>query len=302
MQKEKQKQIQKAENQKNQIKTIETESQEKQVAETKNLDKQNMGLKQLSQQKTQKQEEIKIQEETKKQEEARKQAEVANKYKDMVYVPAGEFLMGSDSGGTYEKPVHKVYLDAYYIDKYEVTFEQYDKFCEATGRTKPDDNRWGRGNMPVINVSWSDAVAYANWAGKRLPTEAEWEKACRAGSTTKYCFGDEAADLVYYAWYYNNSENETHPVGQQRPNNWGIYDMHGNVWEWCSDWYDGNYYKNSPEKNPTGPAAGTYRVLRGGSWLIYVNYCRSAVRCGGDPYGRDNYGGFRCASGVVQGR
>ncbi|MFH2069613.1 MAG: SUMF1/EgtB/PvdO family nonheme iron enzyme [Elusimicrobiota bacterium] len=227
----------------------------------------------------------------------------AKKYEGMDLIPAGEFTMGSDRGESDEKPPHKVYLDAYYIDKYEVTFEQYDKFCEATGRKKPSDSGWGRGTRPVINVNWNDAVAYANYYGKRLPTEAEWEKACRSGSETKYCFGDSKSELGEYGWYSSNSGGWTHPVGSKKPNRWGLYDMHGNVWEWCSDWYDGGYYKNSPYRNPKGPGSGTYRVLRGGSWINNASNCRSTDRGGSTPGIRSDYGwGFRCAVGVVQGR
>jgi formylglycine-generating enzyme required for sulfatase activity len=186
--------------------------------------------------------------------------------KDMVFIPEGEFLMGSDYGDDDEKPVHKVYLDSYYIDKYEVTFEEYDKFCEETEREKPSDNGWGRGNRPVIAVTWYDAEAYCKWAGKRLPTEAEWEKAARAGSDSEYSFGDNKNELDKYFWCKENSEGKTHPVGEKKPNKFGIYDMHGNVWEWCSDWYDENYYKTSPYKNPKGPDTGTYKVFRGGSF------------------------------------
>jgi len=219
---------------------------------------------------------------------------------EMVLIPAGEFMMGLDSGDSDERPFHKVYLDTYYIDKYEVTFEQYDKFCEATDRGKPGDNDWGRGNMPVINVTWNDAVAYAEWAGKRLPTEAEWEKACRAGSTGKYCFGDSESELGDYAWYYGNSGNKTHPVGQKKPNKWRIYDMHGNVWEWCSDWYKKNYYKNSPYKNPKGPDSGSVHVLRSGGCFTYANTCHSAFRGWSSPVNSGILGGFRCAASGAQ--
>ena len=226
------------------------------------------------------------------------------KYGNMVLIPAGEFTMGSDSGESDEKPPHRVYLDAYWIDKYEVTFDQYDKFCEATGRSKPSDSGWGRGNRPVINVSWNDAVSYAKWAGKRLPTEAEWEKACRAGSTSKYCYGNSESMLGDYAWYSSNSGSKTHPVGQKKPNAWGIYDMHGNVWEWCSDWYDSGYYKVAagfqPAKNPKGPNSGSVRVLRGGSWCGYAISCRSSIRGRSSPDYRNYFGGFRCAASGAQ--
>ncbi len=239
-------------------------------------------------------------------------------YSDMVLIPAGEFTMGSDSGGSDEKPVHKVYLDAYYIDKYEVTFEQYDKFCEATGRTKPSDSGWGRGKRPVINVSWDDAVAYASWAGKRLPTEAEWEKAARGTDGRKYPWGNElpSADGRYrcnYDCYDGNDGNDhsiykrdgyeyTASVGsyENGKSPYGCYDMAGNVWEWCSDWYDEGYYKVVAEQisamNPQGPASGSYRVLRGGSWVSAGDGVRSAARDGVDPTNGVNLSGFRCAS------
>lgn len=224
----------------------------------------------------------------------------------MVLIPAGEFLMGSpDEWENDEHPQHKVWLDAYYIDKYEVTFEQYDKFCEATGRSKPSDSGWGRGNRPVINVSWDDAVAYADWAGKRLPTEAEWEKACRAchsewsEESHKYCFGDSESRLGAYAWYSDYSGGGTRPVGQKKPNAYGLYDMHGNVWEWCADWYGENYYRESPYKNPRGPDS-SYRVLRGGGRFSYASYCRSALRYWVKPTNRNDLWGFRCAVSGAQ--
>jgi len=230
--------------------------------------------------------------EAKKQEESNKNKLVRISYELMVYIPAGEFVMGSDTGNSDEKPVRKVYLDAYYIDKYEVTFEQYDRFCEATNRKKPDDSGWGRGKRPAINVNWDDAVAYCAWAGKRLPTEAEWEKACREVSTGQYLF------LGEYAWYGGNSGRITSPVGTKKPNYWGIYDMHGNVWEWCSDWYGKNYYKKSPYQNPKGPDSGIYRVQRGGSWNDNGDLCRSEGRgMSNFDYGCDTVG-FRCAVGV----
>lgn len=217
---------------------------------------------------------------------------------EMVLIPAGEFIMGSDSGEPDEKPAHKVYLDAYYIDKYEVTFEQYDKFCEATGRARPDDSGWGRGKMPAINILWEEATAYAKWAGKRLPTEAEWEKAARAGSNTKYCFGDNESELGEYAWYDNNSGGKTHPVGTKKPNKWGLYDMHGNVWEWCSDYYSIGYQTNASNKNPQGPDTGQLRVLRGGSWANTADGCCSSFRNRGPLDDRQSIRGFRCARSV----
>jgi formylglycine-generating enzyme required for sulfatase activity len=216
----------------------------------------------------------------------------------MILIPAGTFSMGSlDWSET--QPVHSVTLSAFYLDKYEVTFDQYDAFCVATSRTLPTDSGWGRGTRPVINVSWNDAKAYCDWAGKRLPTEAEWEYACRAGSTGYWCFGDTEATLVNYAWYSANSGSQTHPVGEKTANAFGLYDMHGNVWEWCADWYDSGYYSVSPSSNPPGPASGTYRVLRGGSWVfivVFANDSRSAFRNYNDPDDGGSVVGFRCAA------
>ena len=136
-----------------------------------------------------------------------------------------------------------------------------------------------------------------NGTGYRLPTEAEWEYACQAGSKGAYCFGDDRSELKKYAWYYENSGGTTHPVGAKKANAWGLYDMHGNVWEWCWDWY--GKYPTSPQKNPSGPPAGSYRVLRGGSWSIPAGYCRSAYRDWNDPSNRRYDLGFRVARSSV---
>ena len=126
-----------------------------------------------------------------------------------------------------------------------------------------------------------------------MPTEAQWEYACRAGSTTRYCFGDDEAELDDYAWYEANSQGTTHPVGQKKPNGLGLHDMSGNVWEWCADWYDENYYKNSPKNNPRGPSSGSMRVLRGGSWNNSPGGVRTASRIRNVPSARDYNNGFR---------
>lgn len=189
-------------------------------------------------------------------------------------IPAGEFQMGNNFGNGLrdERPVHTVYLDAFKISKYEVTFEQYDKFCEETGRSKPNDNGWGRGNRPVIYVSWDDARAFCDWlslkTGKNihLPTEAQWEKAARGTDQRKYPWGNTppSSDIANYNEYVRT----TMPVGSypSGASPYGAHDMAGNVWEWCSDWYDSAYYTISPSNNPTGPASGSKRVVRGGSW------------------------------------
>ncbi|MFA5859110.1 MAG: formylglycine-generating enzyme family protein [Elusimicrobiota bacterium] len=210
----------------------------------------------------------------------------------MVQIPAGNFTMGLTSGNSDEQPAHTVYLDAYYIDKYEVTFEQYDRFCDATGRSKPSDDGWGRGSRPVTNVTWEDANAYAKWAGKRLPTEAEWEKAARGTDQRTYPWG-EGIDST--KCNYNNNVGKTTVVGsyESEKSPYGCYDMAGNVWEWCNDWY--GTYPSGTVNNPTGPATGSYRVLRGGSWNFDDYSCRSANRLIDYPYGRHNDLGFRCA-------
>ena len=130
----------------------------------------------------------------------------------------------------------------------------------------------------------------------RIPTEAQWEYSCRAGSTMKWCFGDSERQLEDYAWYKGNSGGTTHPVGQKKPNAWGLYDMHGNVWEWCSDWYGDRYYESSPASDPEGPSSASGRVFRGGCWGGGAGICRSARRGRRGPSGRYFYLGFRGAA------
>ncbi|MDY0296008.1 MAG: bifunctional serine/threonine-protein kinase/formylglycine-generating enzyme family protein [Acidobacteriota bacterium] len=218
---------------------------------------------------------------------------------EWVKMEAGEFSMGSNDGASDEQPVHRVYLDTYYISKYEVTLDQYDAFCNETGRSRPSDEGWGRGSRPVINVSWDDAVAFCRWmsqeTGKtvRLPTEAEWEKAARGGNSSrsyKYS-GSNNVDAV--AWYSGNAGGRTDPVGQKAGNELGIHDMSGNVWEWCADWYNKNYYSRSPARNPAGPSSGSRRVFRGGCWILFASFCRSVYRDSGPPSLRLDSLGFR---------
>jgi formylglycine-generating enzyme required for sulfatase activity len=223
--------------------------------------------------------------------------------KEMVAIPAGEFMMGSENGTNDEKPVHKVKLSGFAMDKYEVTNEKYFMYECFSGRVK-DYKTWAGGNeyrenplFPVVYVSWKDAKRYADWMRMRIPTEAQWEYACRAGATTEYSFGDNAELLDEYAWYDSNSGNKTHPVGEKKPNKWGLYDMHGNVWEWCWDWYDETYYSNSPSDNPQGPDSGTQRVLRGGGGGDNAYFCRAADRYRYNPVNWLNNLGFRvCVS------
>lgn len=215
----------------------------------------------------------------------------------MALIPAGYFLMGSPSGkgNNDEHPQHKVWVSAFYMDKYLVTFEEYDKFCEATGRDPAQDNGWGRGKNPVVNIKWSDADAYCHSVGKRLPTEAEWEKAARGGTDTDYFFGDDPGQLKDYAWYADNSNDRVQPVGQKKPNPYGLYDIVGDVWEWVNDYYGESYYDESPAQDPQGPNGGEYRVLRGGSWSINADYLESAHRGMDEPDHQDTSDGCRCA-------
>jgi len=159
-------------------------------------------------------------------------------------------------------------------------------------------------NQPVEQVSWEDVQEFLRKLNERekgkpyrLPTEAEWEYAARAGATTAYCFGDDTERLREYAWYDKNSGGTTHPVGQLKPNAWGLYDMHGNVWEWVQDWFAASYYSQqpNPDRDPQGPGSGEYRVLRGGSWLYEAGHVRVAARHWREPGNRLVVIGFRCA-------
>jgi formylglycine-generating enzyme required for sulfatase activity len=221
----------------------------------------------------------------------------------MVLVPAGEFMMGSNDSGD-EKPPHRVHLDDYYIDKYEVTTTRYAAFLQATGRAAPA--RWNGvsqvsdGERPVIGVDWNGAEAYCRWAGKRLPTEAEWEKAARGTDGRKYPWGNDEPSSRYanfnkccdWKGYATLTAVTEHDAGKSP---YGAYDMAGNVWEWVADWYDGSYYQHSPTRNPTGPSSGSFRVIRGGSWLDDADFIRSAIRFNLFPESRDFVIGFRCA-------
>ena len=207
-----------------------------------------------------------------------------------VRLCAGRFLMGSPNSekDRYkdESPQHWVSLSAFELGQTEVTHLQYRKF-------KPDhlDND----DKPVVGVSWNQAKAYCEHYGYRLPTEAEWEYAARAGSTGRWPFGEDESQLDGYAWYRQNADNQTHPVGQKQPNRWGLYDMAGNVWEWVADWY--GPYSADPQTNPTGPAVGDSRVLRGGAFVGEPRGLRSAGRGWFDPEFENWDGGFRCARG-----
>jgi len=216
---------------------------------------------------------------------------------DFVLIRSGSFTMGSDTAA------HKVTLTKpYYLGKYEVTQEQWEKLMGSNPST------FKGAKNPVENVSWTDCQTFlAKLKEKvpgqtfRLPTEAEWEFACRAGNTGEYCYGDGEGSLVEYAWYESNANNTTHTVGEKKPNAWGLYDMHGNVWEWCADWF-GDYPSGSPT-DPTGPETASDRVFRGGCWRDRDTYCRSAHRVNYSfmPDTRRSFLGFRVAAVLAGG-
>ncbi len=223
----------------------------------------------------------------------------------MVWIPAGTFRMGG-GGRSYEKPVHRVSVSRFAMGMYEVTFAEYDKFAEATGREKPSDSGWGRGNRPVIYVSWHDATAYAKWlsqqTGKeyRLPSEAEWEYAARAGTTTEYWWGNTIGSNKANC---NNSScgdsfKYTAPVGSFAPNSFGLYDTANNVWEWCADSWHPNY-KGAPSDGQVWRGGDeNSRVLRGGSWYCESMNGRSAHRSMNDSDKRNGLFGFRVIRGA----
>ena len=210
----------------------------------------------------------------------------------MALVIAGEFTMGDRVFG----PVHKVYLDAFYLDQYEVRTSLYAAFLKATKREKPYNwqlvDMQADGDRPVIGVDWYDADAYCRWAGKRLPTEAEWERAARGGKeSASYPWGDEKPTPKLAVFDIQIGPG---PVAHLPPNGFGLHDMAGGISEWCADWFERDYYKNSPAKNPTGPDTGMYKVIRGGAWsdsaaritVFYRNWIR--------PTQRTPNIGFRC--------
>jgi formylglycine-generating enzyme required for sulfatase activity len=237
---------------------------------------------------------------------------------NLVLVPAGDFLMGSDTGGADEKPAHKVWVEAFLVDQTETTQENYGRL------TRKSPSHFKGTLNPVEQVSWVDAVLYCNArsraeglepcydektgrcdfdrSGYRLPTEAEWEYACRASSSAA-----NTGPLGSYAWFTKNAAGKTHPVGTKRPNGWGLFDMQGNVMEWCNDVYAADYYPTSPERNPRGPGerATSKFVLRGGAWNVSAEACGPSYRVGASPgqldgcFGRDDIG-FRCVRRAPQ--
>ena len=223
-----------------------------------------------------------------------------------VWVPAGTYRMGCSPGdsdcGRDEKPSHSVTISkGFWMAQTEVTVGAYKRFAQATGRTLPSgppwDSAWKQDNLPMVYVTWDDALSYCTWAGGRLPTEAEWEYAARAGTQTKYYFGNDAALLGDYAWYDSKSEDAAHPVGQKKPNAWGLFDMLGNVWEWCQD-REGSYPSRAVT-DPQGPSSGENRILRGGSWYGFTWFTRVSLRNYSLPGYRLNCYGFRCVREVI---
>jgi sulfatase modifying factor 1 len=242
---------------------------------------------------------------------------------DMILIPAGDFLMGSDYGSEVEKPVRRVFLHTYYLDATPVTNTQFATFVEATGyRTtaerlenlmRSQDGQiqapgptWrafatpDRKDHPVVYISWHDADAYAKWVGKRLPTEAEWEKAARGGLIGKLFPWGNAAPEGRANWNRTQANPQaappTTPVASFAPNDYGLYDMAGNVWEWCADWYLDPYYAIGPSSDPAGPERGQYKVRRGASWNVREDFrLRCANRGAMLPDRAWPNLGFRCA-------
>ncbi len=232
---------------------------------------------------------------------------------EMVKLPGGRFSMGDEN--EIDAPPHEVVISPFFMGKNLVTQEEYERVMGD------NPSRWKAGKNPVEQVRWSDAVKYCNkrseleglepcydlqsWQcnfaanGYRLPTEAEWEYACRAGTKTAYYFGDSASKLPAHAWFEDNANGKPQPVGGKSPNPWGLHDMHGNVWQWCNDFYQVDYYQQAPEKDPRGPEAGETKVVRGGAWKFSADSCRSGYRYNENPgyadvcFGYDIYG-VRC--------
>ncbi len=219
---------------------------------------------------------------------------------EVVLVVGGTFQMGGYVSEV-EEPVHRVAISTFYIGKYPVTVRQYRLFCTATGKAMPKGQEgWGADEYaPIVNVAYDDAVGYCDWLCEyyggdwRLPSEAEWEYAARGGGQGSGCIYSGSDDLSAVGWFGGNMNGCAIGTGRKQPNELGIYDMSGNVWEWCWDWYDPDYYAVSPFSNPLGPVSGTERVLRGGAWDEIPLTCRVACRGHCPPEERRANCGFR---------
>ena len=217
----------------------------------------------------------------------------------MVLIKSGCFLMGTNGNAIYEddddnsreKPSHKVCLDSFYMDIYEVTQKKWDDVM------KINRSVFRHPEQPITHIDWHEAKAYCKKIGKRLPTEAEWEYAARAGSQSRFPWGNKIDDNRM--WYSGNSPREIPHVGKKTPNAWGLHDMMGNVWEWVEDWFSLNYYSKSPDKNPKGPTRQSFHVIRGGSWMIDDEYLRVTARHRGMSDPTESYWvGVRCAKSL----
>jgi formylglycine-generating enzyme required for sulfatase activity len=223
----------------------------------------------------------------------------------MVLIPAGEFTMGSDKGDDDEQPVHRVFLDSFYIDKFEVTNGRYAKFVETIQSEPP----WGfadketpvlHPDQPVRWVNWMDAMGYCLWAGKRLPTEAEWEKAARGTDGRAYPWGNDPPTPAHAVFGLKEGADTVSAIGNRDKGKspYGVHDMAGNLYEWTTDWYDEEFYSKNLSINPRGPTEGTAKVQRGGSYTNTTYRLRSSFRTKGDPTEHDPNVGFRCAQDI----
>lgn len=224
----------------------------------------------------------------------------SNAQENYVSIPEGTFIRGNDKGGSDEIPEHKVMVSKYEINKYPVTVADWKKYCQSTQAKMPDAPAWGwKDTHPIINISWFEAVAYCEWLSinstkvYRLPTDAEWEYAAKGAIMMDSFEYSGSNKLEEVAWYSKNSNNQTQAIGQKNPNRLGIFDMTGNVREWCNDWY-GKFQNNMDSLfNPKGPETGHYKVVRGGSWDSPAYFCRNTARSGHGPYDKLNTVGFR---------